>query len=433
VPTYVLGTFYIRYFFTRGYERRKIVNPDVERDLPIPTIDNKTEPQGCAKDAMAGNANLEPFDVAAVDALMIKHTNNNKTNAINDINDGILLIETIPANNNHDPLILPDTSDSDTLDNRDQCKVKDNVDDDLSNDDSDSQNAEVSEEGLTDDQDQGVRRSKRNNKRMPAKYADYGLMMNAGLAEGGQSQATICNSLMFFLAEDLSNAKPIPEDDRLDWVLGVALFHYSIKAGIKKFQDGGEAGVSKELTQMHDMEVFHPVTRDFLTKEARMKAIASLIFLKEKRYHSVKARMCADGQKQRGDWTKQDTTSPTVLTEAVFITVVVNSYEKRGVACFNIPGAFLHADSDKDITMILKGRLAELMVQVKPNLYRKYISISVDRKEMAILYIKMQKAIYRLLRSALLFYMKLVANLESIGFKCWKKRYQPAPPLGAVP
>jgi hypothetical protein len=35
----------------------------------------------------------------------------------------------------------------------------------------------------------------------------------------------------------------------------------------------------------------------------------------------------------------------------------------------------------------------------------------------AILYIKMQKDIYGLLRSALLFYKKLVANLERIGFK----------------
>jgi hypothetical protein len=48
------------------------------------------------------------------------------------------------------------------------------------------------------------------------------------------------------------------------------------------------------------------------------------------------------------------------------------------------------------------------------NLYRKYITI--DRKGKAILYVKMQKAIYGLLRSALLFYRKLVADLESTGF-----------------
>ncbi len=113
-----------------------------------------------------------------------------------------------------------------------------------------------------------------------------------------------------------------------------------MKAGIKKFQDRGKAGVSKELTQMHNMEVFHPVTRDVLTKEEKTEAVASLMFLKEKRDHLVKASMCTDGQKQRGDWKKQDTTSPTVLMEAVFITAVVNSYEEHGIACFKIPGAF---------------------------------------------------------------------------------------------
>jgi hypothetical protein len=64
--------------------------------------------------------------------------------------------------------------------------------------------------------------------------------------------------------------------------------------------------------------------------------------------------------------------------------------------------------------MILKGRLAELMVQVAPNLYRKYIS--VNRKGTAVLYVKIQKAIYGLLRSALVFYRKLVIDLEGNGF-----------------
>ncbi len=35
---------------------------------------------------------------------------------------------------------------------------------------------------------------------------------------------------------------------------------------------------------------------------------------------------------------------------------------------FRHPGAFLHAHVDKDSTMVLKGRLTELMVQVAPNL-----------------------------------------------------------------
>jgi hypothetical protein len=89
-------------------------------------------------------------------------------------------------------------------------------------------------------------------------------------------------------------------------------------------------------------------------------------------------------------------------------------HERRDVGCYDIPGAFIHADSDEDITMVLKGRLAKLMVQVAPNLYRKYIL--VDKRNTPILYVKIQKALYGLLRSALLFYQKLVGDLESDGF-----------------
>jgi hypothetical protein len=146
------------------------------------------------------------------------------------------------------------------------------------------------------------------------------------------------------------------------------------------------------------MNVFCPIEVESLTHDKKKKALLLLIFLKEKRDSSVKARMCADGRKQKdGTWSKQDTTSPTVATESMFVTAVSNAHKGRNVAYFGIPGAFLHADVNEDITMVLKGRLAELMVQVVPNLYRKYIT--VNRKGAAILYLKMQKALYRLLRS----------------------------------
>ena len=138
------------------------------------------------------------------------------------------------------------------------------------------------------------------------------------------------------------------------------------------------------------------------------------MFLKEKRDKSIKGRMCADRRKQQEMWTKQDSTPPTMAMESVFITAVINAHKGQDVGCFDIPGAFLHADLDEDVTMILKGPLVELMVQVAPNLYLKYIT--VNRKNTPILYVKMQKVLYGLLRSALLFYRKLISDLESNSF-----------------
>ncbi len=133
--------------------------------------------------------NLKLFNVAGVDAPTIICSNNNKIHEINDGNDGILLIATIPANNNHNPLTLPDKSDSeDTLDNKDQNKDKENNHDNLSNNNSlqgDGQEADKPDEGWAENQDQGVRRSKHNNKGTTAKYTDYGLLMNLRQAKGG--------------------------------------------------------------------------------------------------------------------------------------------------------------------------------------------------------------------------------------------------------
>ena len=113
----------------------------------------------------------------------------------------------------------------------------------------------------------------------------------------------------------------------------------------------------------------------------------------------------ADGSKQRTfeGYIKYDTASPPY------------EYENRDVVVANIPGAFLNADNPYYVLMCLRGKLSEMMVTVDPKLYRKYVMTSA--KGEPILYVKLKKALYRLLKSALLFYKKLVGELEYMGFK----------------
>jgi hypothetical protein len=63
---------------------------------------------------------------------------------------------------------------------------------------------------------------------------------------------------------------------------------------------------------------------------------------------------------------------------------------------------------DEEVSMLLRGRLVELMVTNAPNIYRKYIT--VDANNQPVLYIKLQKALYGCLPSALLFYLKFVGG-----------------------
>ena len=65
--------------------------------------------------------------------------------------------------------------------------------------------------------------------------------------------------------------------------------------------------------------------------------------------------------------------------------------------------------------MRLDEILAELMVQVAPSLYCKYVTSNAKGKP--ILYVQLEKAVYGMMKSALLFYRKLVADLKSLGYE----------------
>jgi hypothetical protein len=64
--------------------------------------------------------------------------------------------------------------------------------------------------------------------------------------------------------------------------------------------------------------------------------------------------------------------------------------------------AFVNTDVNEEVIMVLKGDLAEMMIQVTPGVYRKYVA--ADKKGNKILYVKLQKALYGLMRASLLFY-----------------------------
>ncbi len=62
--------------------------------------------------------------------------------------------------------------------------------------------------------------------------------------------------------------------------------------------------------------------------------------------------------------------------------------------------------------MWLDGILAELMVKVSPKLYCKFITTNAKGK--LGLYVQLKKAVYGMMKSALLFHRKLVADLTSL-------------------
>ena len=79
-----------------------------------------------------------------------------------------------------------------------------------------------------------------------------------------------------------------------------------------------------------------------------------------------------------------------------------------------IPGAYLSADMNNEVHVVFRGMLAELMVAANPELYRPFMPYETGQ---VVLDVRLQKALHGCLKSALLFYEKLVGDMEAYGLR----------------
>ena len=96
------------------------------------------------------------------------------------------------------------------------------------------------------------------------------------------------------------------------------------------------------------------------------------------------------------------------------LTATIYGLEGQDVAVVDIPGAYLSADMDDEVHLVFKETLAEMMVMADPALYRSFVSYETVKP---VLYVRLQKSLYGCLKRALLFYEKLVGDLEAYGFR----------------
>jgi hypothetical protein len=194
----------------------------------------------------------------------------------------------------------------------------------------------------------------------------------------------------------------------------IIMTQYNLKQGIKKFGDLGKAAVLTELQQLYDRDVMRPVNKYDLTPAERKGALRYLMFLKEKRCGTIEGRGCADGRSQREYMSKEETSSPTVATEALILTCVIDAMEGRDVATCDIPGAFMQSDMKGKVVMKLEGVMAEVILKINPRKYTKHV---VKENGKDVIYVILQKALYGTLQAALLFWQNLSTQLVEWGFE----------------
>ena len=165
------------------------------------------------------------------------------------------------------------------------------------------------------------------------------------------------------------------------------------------------------------MGTYEPLDATKLTRDETCDALESLLFITEKRDGQIKSRKCAIGNKQctYDGYYKPAGSSPTVTTKGLILSTAIDAFEGQKMAKVDIGTAFLHADNDKEVLMKLRGKVVELLVQLERTMYRIYVTVGSNGEP--ILYVRLIKALYGLLRSALLFYKNLRGDLEEMGFE----------------
>ena len=116
---------------------------------------------------------------------------------------------------------------------------------------------------------------------------------------------------------------------------------------------------------------------------------------------------------------KEEVSSPTVTPEAVLLTSVVEAAERRFVVSMDVPNAFIQAgvdpvkDGDPRITMKMTGELVDVLLKLDYELYSPYVVMEKGKK---VIYMVVERAIYGMIISPMLWYKKLRGDLENQGF-----------------
>ena len=81
---------------------------------------------------------------------------------------------------------------------------------------------------------------------------------------------------------------------------------------MRQFEEKGIATDEGELTKLHVMDTWVPEDLSMLSRAEKVRALSSLMCLKEKRSGKVNVRACVNGGPHISHIRKEDASSPTV-------------------------------------------------------------------------------------------------------------------------
>ena len=196
------------------------------------------------------------------------------------------------------------------------------------------------------------------------------------------------------------------------YIFGFVMNQMTAKAGIRKHGKAAETALMKEFAQLEDLSVYESIDVKTLTIKQRAAALRAINLIKEKRDGQLKGRTVADGRPQRLLYEKSQTASPTVSTDALMLSIMIDAYEKRDVATADVAGAYLKAYMDDFVVMKFTGQSVDILCKLNS----KHMRFVVIERGVKVLYVKLVKAIYGCVKSALLWYNLFHGTLKDMGF-----------------
>jgi hypothetical protein len=392
---------------------------EIDTGVPLPALEDDDVDANAPDEDTEGNEEATIIEIADDDS-MNEEGENDDNDSVDDDNDDS------NEDGDDDDRDIADDDDEPEPNNTDNSETVqhgegDDINDDARSDDNDSDDdtlrseddSDTSEEPRSDDSTdaQNARSEQRSNGRPrretkpPTSY------------EPTMDGKTYPNQGNTFLQDTSDDTMPSQDMQRQMYSLAVDVLFNQMHAskGIKLFKERAVAAILKEYKQLVDMCVLGRIDYDILTEAQKELALDAVNLIKEKRDGKVKGRTCANGSTQRSYIPREEAKSPTISLEALMALFIIFAHEKRATAVFDVPGAYLHADLPEGKFALLKitGQFVDIVCEVNPE-FKQDVRYENGIK---VLYVRILKAIYGMIESALLWYELYVTVLLDEGYE----------------
>jgi hypothetical protein len=148
-------------------------------------------------------------------------------------------------------------------------------------------------------------------------------------------------------------------------VVAAIMTQLSLKAGMKEWGDRSFTAARSEMKRLHLRNTFKPKHWRDLRQVQRHTVVESHMFLKKKRDGKIQGRTVAGGKNQCHYISKEDSSSPTVATDVVVLSCIIDDEEGRDVAVVDIPNVIVQTrvENNKGMPFIkIRGVLVDILV-----------------------------------------------------------------------